>query len=386
MRRVNSVILILVVVFLAIGIIMVYSSSAFTFISEQVKGSSNIDNSVTFLFLRKQLIPLIIGSIMCFTLIKLDYHLLEKVSYYFLGLVVLLLIGVLIFGPTINGVQRWLKIFGISIQPSEFAKIAMIIFIADFISRKEPGDLKKTVLPIFGILAVIGVLIGLEPSFGILFVICSTVFVMLFVGGVKVIHLITPVILVVSIVVIGLFNSPKFEYAKARVKKYAVHENVKTESDVNGKPKEVVVNYQLQQSLYGIGAGGLIGKGLGRGKAKLLFLPYPHTDFIFSIISEEFGFIGGVVICLLFLGFLMKGVQIGWLARDKFGSLLAVGVSFLIFISASVHVCVACGLLPTTGVPLPFISFGGSNLISSLMGVGILLSVSKQMKIKSERV
>ncbi|MDD5530726.1 MAG: putative peptidoglycan glycosyltransferase FtsW [bacterium] len=396
-RRANSDIIIMVGILLAVGIVMVYSSSVFVFISEQVKNGGKNNQITSLVFLRKQLIPLLIGIILCIVLLKTDYHLLGKISWVFLGITVCFLIAVLVFGPKINGVHRWIKIGGVSIQPSEFVKIALIIFIADFLSKRDRNDVKKTLLPLLGVLVVVGGLIALEPSFGILSVICMTCFVMLFMGGVKLIYLAAPVVLLGSIGVIGFMNSPKFAYAKARVTKYvAIQEENRNGS---GKGKDTTkasgeikqpINYQLQQSLYGIGAGGFLGKGLGEGKAKLLFLPYPHTDFIFSIISEEAGLLGGAFVCIMFLLLFLKGVTIAWGSPDEMGKLLAVGISFLLFISATVHICVACGILPTTGVPLPFISFGGSNLLASLMSIGILLNISlhkddsQEMIVKNE--
>ncbi|MDD2889546.1 MAG: putative peptidoglycan glycosyltransferase FtsW [bacterium] len=397
-RRANSDIVIMVGILLAIGIVMVYSSSVFVFISEQVKNGGKNNQITSLVFLRKQLIPLLVGIILCIVLLKTDYHLLGKISWGFLGVTVCFLIAVLIWGPKINGVHRWIKIAGISIQPSEFVKIALIIFIADFLSKRDVNDFKKTLLPLFGVIAGVGVLIALEPSFGILSVIFMTCFVMLFMGGVKIVYLLAPVALIGSLGVVSFMSSPKFAYARARVTKYVAIQDENRNgpnktNDTAKAPGEIKqpINYQLQQSLYGIGAGGFLGKGLGEGKAKLLFLPYPHTDFIFSIISEEAGLLGGSFVCIMFLLLFLKGIRIAWGAPDGMGHLLAVGISFLLFISAMVHICVACGILPTTGVPLPFISFGGSNLLASLISVGILLNVSlhkedeQEMTVKSEK-
>lgn len=370
MRKVDKVILLIAGTLVGIGLIMVYSSSAFHAFNS-MKGAS--------FFFQKQLIPLGIGVIACIVLAKIDYHIWGKVSYLIIGVAALLLILVLIVGPTVNGVKRWLKLPGLSgfsIQPSEFAKLGLIIFIAELISRKDPKNLKKGFLPIIIAIMSVGLLIGLEPSFGMLFVICASSLILLYIGGANIRHLILFSLLTLTLSFIVITNVP---YAKARLSSFN-HQLINSSTPQPGTRNSELTthNYQLNQSLYGIGAGGILGKGLGNGRAKLLFIPFPHTDFIFSIIGEELGFIGCAGVCLLFLFLLVRGIEVGHQAEDKFGFLLANGISFAIFISMAVHIGVTCGILPTTGVPLPFISFGGSNLLSNLAGIGILLNISKK--------
>ncbi|MBI4722007.1 MAG: cell division protein FtsW [Candidatus Stahlbacteria bacterium] len=353
MKNVDKTILFITFILVAVGILMVYSSSAFA--SLRAKDSSTF-------FLRKQLIPLGIGIILLIVMIKTDYHKLGKWSYFFMAASAVLLIAVLVLGSSIHGVRRWIRFGGISIQPSEFARIAVIIFMADFISREKLQNFKHGLLPVLIPLSVIFFLIGLEPSFGALSVLCLTSFALLFLGGAKVWHL---SVLVASVAgAIGFFIS-QVPYAKMRIAGLGSQEG-----------------YQLQQSIYGLGCGGIFGKGLGSGQGKLLFLPEPHTDFIFSVIGEEFGFIGCSVVAFLFLLLLMKGIKVGVRSADQFGFLLACGISIGIFVSACFHIGVVCGVLPTTGLPLPFISFGGSNLLASIIGVGILLNISKMRDVR----
>lgn len=348
MKKVDKSILIITLILVGIGLIMVYSSSAF---------SSLRATDTSGFFLRKHLIPLSIGTVLFIAMVKIDYHFWGKCSYLILSATTVLLIGVLIFGPSVHGVQRWLRFGGFSIQPSEIAKLGVIIFIADFISREDPKNLKKGLLPVLGVIATIALLVGLEPSFGALSVLCLVSLVLLFLGGAKVWHLLLILLIVGGL---GFVSVNQFPYAKARVSGFLAQEG-----------------YQLHQSIYGIGAGGIFGKGLGNGQEKLLFLPYSHTDFIFSIIGEELGFIGCAGISILFFFLLIKGIKIGTHAESQFGFLLACGISLVIFISACFHIGVSSGLLPTTGIPLPFISFGGSNLLTNLAGIGILLNISK---------
>lgn len=348
MKSVDKGILLIACVLIGLGILMIYSSSAFA--------SLRVMNSSTF-FLRKQLIPLGIGAILLIVMIKTDYHIWGKCSYFFLAAAAVLLVGVLIIGPSIHGTRRWIRFGEFSIQPSEIARLAVIIFTADFISRENPKDFKHGLLPVLVPLVIIFLLIGMEPSFGALSVLCITVFGLLFLGEAKVWHL---SLLIAGVAGVGGFFITQFPYAKARILDLFSREG-----------------YQLKQSIYGIGCGGFFGKGLGHGQEKLLFLPEPHTDFIFSIIGEELGFIGSCGVALLFLLLLMKGIKIGVHSKDQFGFLLACGISIGIFVSACFHIGVTCGILPTTGLPLPFISFGGSNLISNIAGIGILLNISK---------
>ncbi len=352
MKKIDKSIFIITFILIGIGLIMVYSSSAFSAIRS---------TNTSVFFLRKHLFTLSVGLVVFVAMVKIDYHFWGKCSYFILSAVTVLLIAVLIFGTSVNGAQRWLRLAGFSIQPSEIAKLGVIIFIADFVSRKDLKNLKKGLLPVLGILATIALLIGLEPSFGALSVICFISLVLLFLGGAKISHLLVLLLIVGGI---GFVSVSQFPYAKARVFGFMSQQG-----------------YQIHQSIYGIGCGGLFGKGLGNGQEKLLFLPFSHTDFIFSIIGEELGFIGCAGISLLFFGLLIKGIKIGTHAQSQFGFLLACGISFVIFVSACLHIGVSTGLLPTTGISLPLISFGGSSLLTNLAGIGILLNISKNNKV-----
>ncbi|MDI6839747.1 MAG: putative peptidoglycan glycosyltransferase FtsW [bacterium] len=357
MRKTDTNIGLITLILIGIGIIMVYSSSAFS--------ALRLMDTSTF-FLKKQLIPLGIGAILCIVVSKIDYHWWGKYSYLILGLTLLLLLFVLLFGPSIHGTRRWLRFKWFSIQPSELAKLGVIIFTANFISTNDISDLKKGIIPLLSVLGIVFLLIGLEPSFGMLAVLCITCFVLLFLGGAKVLHLL---ILLLIIIGMGFAFLTQFAYARLRFLNFFSHDS-----------------YQLRQSIYGVGAGGLFGVGLGNSRAKLLFLPEPYTDFIFSIIGEELGFIGASLVSVLFLLLLIRGIKVGNHAPDRLGFLLATGFSFAIFISAIFHIGVTCGIFPTTGLPLPFISFGGSNLLVNLIGIGILLNISRigNLKLKTQ--
>jgi cell division protein FtsW len=351
MKNIDKNILLITGILIGIGLIMVYSTSAFT--SLRAKEVS------TFL-LRKQLVPLGIGGILLLCIININYHFWGKCSYLILAITIVLLLAVLILGPSVHGVKRWLRLGNFSLQVSEIAKLGVIIFIADFASRQDIRDFKHGLLPILLPIVVVFVLIAMEPSFGVLSVICIVSFILLFWGGAKIWHLSA---FIIGIIGGGWLFMQQFPYAKARILSFFAEEG-----------------YQLRQSIYGIGCGGIFGKGLGNGREKLLFLPEAHTDFIFSIIGEELGFIGCIGVLALFSYLLMRGINVGIRSQDRFGFLLASGISLSIFISACFHIGVTCGILPTTGLPLPFISFGRTNLLINIIGIGILLNISKNPK------
>jgi cell division protein FtsW len=304
--------------------------------------------------------PLFIGGLLALIASKIHYRIWEKLAPFIIVLAIFLLIYVLFFGKPIRDVQRWIKIGGISIQPGELAKPAIVIWLSSYLSRNEAkiGNLKG-LLPIIVTSFIVLVLLLLEPSFGIAFTICLSILFLMFVGKIKMKHMFILGGVVCGMLLIGISKTP---YAKTRFSTF-----------LSGEV------YQVTQSMQGIGAGGVFGVGLGQGKEKLLFLPFPHTDFIFSSLAEELGMVGSIVVFLLFTIFFLRGAKIASHAPTSFGSLMAFGLTFNIFISALLHIGVASGILPTTGLPLPFISYGGSSLVVSLLSVGILLNISKKL-------
>lgn len=347
--KIDVPLLLVVITLLLLGLLTVYSSSSFHAIRS--KGNS------LFYFIN-QMRPLFIGGLLAFIASKIHYRVWEKLAPFILLVVIFLLVYVLLFGKPVRNVKRWIWIDGMSIQPGEIAKMAIVIWLSSYLSRNE-AKIKnlKGLAPIIGISSIVLVLLLLEPSFGIAFTICLSILVLMFMGAVKIKHMILLGGMASSMLLIGISKTP---YAKTRFSTF-----------LSGEV------YQVTQSMQGIGAGGIFGVGLGQGKEKLLFLPYPHTDFIFSTLAEELGMVGSIVVFLLFTIFFLRGMRIGTHAPTKFGSLLAFGLVFNIFISALLHIGVASGMLPTTGLPLPFISYGGSSLVMALISVGIILNISK---------
>lgn len=349
----------------AIGVVMIYSASAI--LALEKFGSSTF-------FVKKQAMWGIITLLSIFVLTKVDYHRLEKLSPYLLLFSFLLLVVVL-FQPPTRGASRWIRLGPLTFQPSEFFRYALIFFMAFSLSRRKGKitELKFLLLPYFLILVIALVLIMKQPHLGAVLLISTVVFAMLYVGGARIRHLlliVAPVILSMFVLVFLL------GYKKARVNDYLSS----LEAPLKG-------SYQMKQSVLAMGSGEMVGVGLGEGKAKLFFLPEPHTDFIFATTGEELGFMGSTAILVLFFVLAARGMSIARRASDDFGYLLAFGITFSIFAGFLINAGVVVGLLPTTGLPMPFLSYGGSSLIFSALGIGILLNVSRQTKyVSSQRI
>ncbi len=356
--RPDYLLMLVVLILIAFGVVMVYSASAI--LASEKMGSSTF-------FVQRQAIWAIISVALILILTKVDYHRFEKISPLVLLLSLLLLVTVLLF-PSTRGANRWIKLGPVNFQPSELFKYALILFMASSLSRRKGQikELKSVLLPYFAIFGVAAVLILKQPHLGAVLVLSSVVLGMLFVAGAKVRHLlliVAPLILSVCILVFLL------GYKKARVNDY-----------LNSLEDPLKGNYQMKQSVLALGSGEILGVGLGEGKAKLFFLPEPYTDFIFATTGEELGFLGASAILILFLLLTAKGMSIAQKASDDFGYLLAFGITFSIFVGVIINASVVVGLLPTTGLPMPFLSYGGSSLVFSSLGMGILLNISRQTK------
>ena len=349
-------------ILLGMGTIMVYSSSMH--LAEQRFGSDSF-------FLVRHVVRVLLGFAVMFIVAKIDYHVWGRLSLPFLFLAVLLLIVVLIpslpfTAGEVKGANRWLHWGPLTLQPSEVVKLALVIYLAHSLARRQHymHAFRKGFLPSFVILCVVCGLILLQPDYGIAITLFTMGLILLFVGKAQIRHLVMLGLTTVPLLGVLIYLDPN------RLKRILVIS--KWGSDVLG------VEYQARQSLISLGSGGLWGLGLGQGRQKLLYLPDAHTDFVFSIIGEELGFLGTMVVMALFLVFLWRGIRAARSAPDLFGFFLAFGISFMVFSIGLIHVGVACAVLPTTGMPLPFISYGGSSILLTLTGVGILLNISKQ--------
>ena len=298
----------------------------------------------------------------------IDYRVYRRLAWPILGIAVLLLVPLVLPGteaiaPEINGARRWLDL-GVRIQPSELTKIAVVIWTAALAVKKQDqlGDFREGVLPFLIVLGPICVLILLEPHFSAAMWVAILAGTVLFAAGARLAHFAALGSVVVVLALTQVFTA---QYRLRRVLAF-----------IDPESAAGAAGYQLQQSLIAIGSGGLTGVGFGRSTTKMQFLPEPQNDFIFSIIAEEWGFLGVVVIITLFAIWSLLGFSIARSAPDLFGRLLATGLTAGIALGAFTHIAIALGLLPTTGVNLPFISAGGTNLVIALGAAGILLNVS----------
>ncbi|WP_093671843.1 stage V sporulation protein E [Sporolactobacillus nakayamae] len=353
----DILLLVITCTLLAIGLTMVYSASA-------VKAAENFGDS--FYFLKRQLLFAAVGVGLMFAVMRIDYHFWRAwakvglIGCYFL-LVIVLIPGV---GLVRGGASSWLGVGAFSIQPSEFTKVALIVFLAKYISEHQSNltSFKKGLIPsLMPVLLAFG-LIMLQPDFGTGMVLVLTCVIMIFIAGARIKHF-------VAMGSLGLLGfAGLIISAPYRIKRLTGF------IDPWQDPRDK--GFQITQSLLAIGPGGLLGFGLGQSRQKYQYLPEPETDFIFSIVSEELGFIGATFVLVLFCLLLWRGILIAIKAPDLFGTLLAVGITGMIAIQIMINIAVVTGLIPVTGITLPFLSYGGSSLTLMLVSIGILLNVS----------
>jgi len=339
------------------GVVMVYSASAVIALQE---------NRNQFHYVIKQGVWTLIGFAAMFVAMRIDYQRLNRawVIYGLLLVTILLLVAVFAF-PPVNGARRWIKLSGFSAQPSEVAKLTLAMFLAHFLARRagEETSFWKTFLPCLIVLGIVAGLVAKEPDLGtalMLAIICLTI---CFAAGVRPRHMIyaaVPALLFVGKMVI--FTPFRWRRITSFVNPWA-------------DPQDT--GYQVVQSLIAVGSGGQHGLGFAQGRQKLLFLPFAHSDFIFAVIGEELGLIGALVVVFVFAIFLWRGMRAALRAPDRFGMLLGIGIVVGIVAQALLNMSVVLALLPTKGIPLPFISYGGSSLVPTLAGVGILLNISQ---------
>ncbi|MEO8073161.1 MAG: putative lipid II flippase FtsW [Acidobacteriota bacterium] len=341
------------------GAIMVYSASAMIALRE-----TGGESQMTYFY--KQFGFTLAGLAVMFLMSKVNYRTYqnEYVVYGILAITVLLLLSVFGFHP-INGARRWIRFPGFSFQPSEIAKIALPIFLAYFLTKNEEviGDLKETVMPCLLVLGGLGALIMFEPDLGTTIVLCAIFVTVYFAAGAKILHLAA---VGGSLLLIGVCA---LVFAPWRMERLMAFLDPFAHSDDTG--------YQVVQGLYAIGSGGIVGEGFAKGQQKLFYLPYPYSDFIFAVVGEELGLIGTLAVVVAFGLLLWRGARAALLAPDRFGQLLGMGIITGIVVQALFNISVVISILPAKGIPLPFISYGGSSIVVTLFAVGILLNISQ---------
>jgi cell division protein FtsW len=351
------VLFVLVAALALFGAAMVYSASAMIALRE---------SQSQFTYFYKQFAFTLAGLAGMFIVSKIDYRRYQHPAfvYGFLALTVVFLIAVFAF-PAINGARRWIRFAGLSFQPSEMAKLALPVFLAFFLARREQamGELKSTVIPCVACLLLLGGLVFLEPDLGTVIVLCSIFSAVYFAAGARLLHIAT---VAAAMVVAGI---GAIVLAPWRVQRMMAFLDPFNHADDAG--------YQVVQSLMTLGSGGIFGEGFAKGQGKLFYLPYPYSDFIFSVVGEEFGLIGTLGIVAAFGVLLWRGARASLRAPDRFGMLLGIGVITGITVQALFNISVVISIVPAKGIPLPFISYGGTSVLMSMLAVGVLLNISQ---------
>ncbi len=346
-------------VLVSVGVVMVYSASA-------ILAADRFGDP--YYFLKRQLFWALLGLGGLWGALALDYRRLEPAALPLLAVAALLLVLVLVppFGQAINGTRRWLRFGSVSFQPVELAKVAYVVYLARYLARAGEriqdfwGGLAPPVLVGTGL----AVLVLRQPDLGNSFTLVALAFVLLFLAGARPRHLLLVGAPALPLLGMAVYMAP---YRWRRILAF-----------LNPEADPLRSGFQILQSILAIGSGGLLGRGLGGSKQKLFYLPEPHTDFVFAVIGEELGLLGGLAIAGLFMVLVWRGLRAGLRAPDLFGSYLALGITAMLATEAIVNLGVVTGSLPTKGLPLPFVSFGGSALFMTMLATGVLLNISQQ--------
>lgn len=359
MRDVRVSIFMVTFLLLCIGTIMIYSSSA-------IHAYERMGDSL--LFLKRHLLFLVVGFVALITSISFDYNVLKRYSrpIIFLAIILLALVLVPSIGSQVGGARRWFRVWRFSFQPSEMAKLALIIYLADFLSRKAPyiGSFTSTLLPLLCVSGAVMGLILVQPDLGTVIVIAAFTLILLFIAGIKWEYILGLLSLSLPALYLLIFRVP---YRWRRIQIF-----FNPWQDPRG------TGFQIIQSFLALGSGGIFGIGLGMSRQKLFYLPEAHTDFIFSIIGEELGLIGTLSVTILFIVLIFQGMRVAFKAKDSFGRYLSLGIVSMIALEVIINIGVSVGALPTKGLPLPLISYGGSALVFHMIAIGLLLNVAKR--------
>lgn len=355
------------IILVFLGLLMLFTSSIVVS-KEKTSTQKNPEGSTTYYFFHQILFGLIPGIILAFffSKVSLDFYRKLSIFAFILAIVALIIIFVPAFGFKAGGAASWIEIGGFTFQPSEFAKLALIIYLAAILGKKatnnEIKSFKEGFIPFLLVLGSISLLLVLQPDFGTLGIFVLISVMMFFMAGGKLSHMFLLGIVLLIVLLIGF---QIFPHIAQRVLTF-----INPQKDTKG------VSYQLNQSLIAIGSGGIFGVGIGNGLQKYNYLPEPLADTIFSVWGEEMGFLGCTVIVILYLILAWRGLIISKKAPSKFSQLLGVGITSWILIQAFLNVMAISGIIPFTGIPLPFISYGGTALIMALGAMGILINIS----------
>ncbi len=357
-RTFDPIILVSTIALITIGIVMVYSSSAV--IAMQRYHDPQF-------FLKRHLLWLVLGFVFMAIVMKIDYRKIIKLTYPLLILSVILLILVFIpyFSKEVGGARRWLSLGALSFQPAELVKFSIVLFLAYSLVKKKDylHDFTYGYLPNLVVIGVFFILIIVQPDLGSVVVMSIVAFILMAVAGVRFSFLFSSVLMLLPFLYMAVF---RVGYRRKRIMAFL---------DPWSDPLDT--GFQTIQSLLAFGSGGFFGLGLGEGKQKLFYLPEPHTDFVFSVLGEELGFVGVSAVIFIFLILIWRGIRVSLRSPDLYGTYLSLGIALTIGIQVVINMGMTTGLLPTKGLPLPFISVGGSSLLISMMSIGVLLNISE---------
>ena len=356
--RGDRLVLVIAFILIAIGIGMIYSASA-------VLAQKRFGDSAY--FLKRQLLWLAVGVVLLLIFARIDLKTMRAwaLPLLLVGVIALVVVLLPVIGVTVKGARRWLKLGLLTVQPGELVKVGTLLYLAHYLAKKGERieDFRTGFVPPLLVIGLILGLVLLEPDLGTAAVIGLVTICLLFVAGARLGHL--TMIALATLPVLYLLIT-QVGYRRQRMVAF-----LDPWSDPEGR------GFQMIQSFLALGGGGPLGVGLGEGRQKLFFLPEPHTDFVLSMLGEELGFLGTSIVILLLALFVAKGFMIALAAEDPFGRYLALGVSFLVAFHTLINVGAISGLLPTKGLPLPFLSYGGSSLVVNMIGTGMLISVSR---------
>jgi cell division protein FtsW len=353
----DRVLFIATILLVGLSIVMVYSASAVVALEKYRQ---------PYLFLIKQSLWAALGIAVLGVVMRLDYRTYKEPAFIWtaLGVATICLVAVL-FGTPVNGARRWLGVLGLGVQPSELAKLAAIFFIAALLDARmhRIDEVRYSLAPIAIVVALLVALILLEPDFGTSMSLVLIAAVMVFAAGLNYHYIVGAALCALPAVYVVAMSTA---YRRRRMLAF-----------LNPWEDPLGDGFQIIQSLIAVGTGGVWGRGLMNGVQKLFYLPEPHTDFIYSVIAEELGLVGATAVLVCFCVISWRGLRVAMRAPDRFGALLAIGLTMMVAVQAFVNISVVLGLMPTKGIPLPFVSNGGSSLLINLLGMGILLNVSQ---------
>ncbi len=361
-RGLDLVLLAVALILLGFGTVMVFSSSA-VFAARKYKDGA--------FFLARHSSYAGIGLVALYVAWRLDYHLYQRFVYPLLLGSIAMLVGLFFVGTRVDGAVRWFRFAGLSFQPSELAKLTLIMYLAYSLSKKRDDMHLFSIgfLPHLLVASFVGVLVLKQPDLGSTAILLAVTFLMLFVAGTRVSYILLAILAAAPIAYQQIVGTPwRLRRLIAFLDPWAYRRDA---------------GYQISESLISVGSGGLHGLGIGAGKQKLFFLPAAHTDFLFAVTGEELGFVGLIVVVALFAILILRGVRAATGARDLFGTYLAYGITATFGLQALLHMSVVLGLVPTKGITLPLMSYGGSGLVMNLFAVGILLNIAARKPVSA---